>query len=99
VGGSRGGFLPHDPAAAPDGSLWFTGMHSISSGGSTQDRGDKAISAEDSRLRPPWAGGRQEGNIWFTANYKGYIGKLKPLTGEVVEYPMPTHPPAIPIPW
>jgi len=30
-----------------------------------------------------------KGNIWFTANYKGYIGRLNPQTGEVVEYPMP----------
>jgi len=30
-----------------------------------------------------------EGNIWFTANYKGYIGKLDPTTGNVTEYPMP----------
>ncbi|MGH7792452.1 MAG: virginiamycin B lyase family protein, partial [Thermodesulfobacteriota bacterium] len=31
----------------------------------------------------------QEGNIWFTANYKGYIGKLNPKTGEATEYLMP----------
>ena len=31
----------------------------------------------------------KQGNIWFTANYKGYIGKLDPGTGKVIEYPMP----------
>jgi virginiamycin B lyase len=30
-----------------------------------------------------------DGNIWFTANAKGYIGKLDPRTGKVKEYPMP----------
>jgi virginiamycin B lyase len=30
-----------------------------------------------------------DGNIWFTANSKGYIGKLDPRTGKVKEYPMP----------
>ena len=29
------------------------------------------------------------GNIWFTANFKGYIGKLDPKTGAISEYPMP----------
>ena len=31
----------------------------------------------------------REGNIWFTANFKGYIGKLNPKNGEVTEYRMP----------
>ena len=29
-----------------------------------------------------------EGNIWFTANYKGYVGKLDPKTGKVAEFPV-----------
>ena len=28
----------------------------------------------------------QEGNIWFTGNFAGYIGKLDPKTGAVTEY-------------
>src|SRR5208337_24373 len=31
----------------------------------------------------------KDGNIWFTANYKGYIGELNPRTGEVIAFPMP----------
>ena len=31
----------------------------------------------------------REGNIWFTGNFKAYVGKLNPRTGEVTEYPMP----------
>src|SRR5262249_24897076 len=29
------------------------------------------------------------GNIWFTGNARGLIGKLDPRTGAVTEYPMP----------
>ena len=28
----------------------------------------------------------QDGNIWFTANFAGYIGKLDPNTGKITEY-------------
>ena len=31
----------------------------------------------------------RESKIWFTAAFKGYVGKLNPATGEVTEYPMP----------
>ena len=31
----------------------------------------------------------KEGHIWFTANYKGYVGKLSPSAGDIVEYRMP----------
>jgi len=30
----------------------------------------------------------RDGNIWFTAIFKGYVGKLDPKTGEIVEYHM-----------
>ena len=31
----------------------------------------------------------KEGNLWFTANSKGYIGKLDPKTGDIMEYKLP----------
>ena len=31
----------------------------------------------------------KDGKIWFTANSKGYIGKLDPATGEITEYKLP----------
>jgi virginiamycin B lyase len=47
----------------------------------------------------PWSKGKtrgphglvadKEGNIWFTANFGGYIGKLDPRTGKVTQYKMP----------
>jgi virginiamycin B lyase len=84
------GSFPHDPAVAPDGSLWYTGMRS-----NTLGRLDPATGQiKEYPLKTPDSGPHgliadREGNIWFTANYKGYIGKLNPRTGEVTEYPMP----------
>ena len=82
--------FPHDPAAGPDGSLWYTGMYS-----NTIGRLDlKTGKIKEYPLKTPGSGPHglvadPEGNIWFTANHKGYVGKLDPRTGEVKEYPMP----------
>ena len=82
--------FPHDPAVAPDGSLWYTGM-----GANNLGRLDpKTGQIKEYPLKTPNSGPHglvadQEGNIWFTANYKGYIGKLNPKTGEATEYLMP----------
>ncbi len=81
---------PHDPAVAPDGSLWYTGMHS-----NTIGRLDPVTGKiKEYQLKTPDSGPHglvadKEGNIWFTANFKSYIGKLNTRTGEVREYPMP----------
>jgi len=84
------GSLPHDPAVAPDGSLWYTGMQS-----NTLGRLDpKTGKIREYPLKTPDSGPHglvsdKDGNIWFTANYKGYIGELNPRTGEVIAFPMP----------
>ncbi|MGD0657936.1 MAG: lyase [Syntrophorhabdales bacterium] len=81
---------PHDPAVAPDGSLWYTGQQS-----NTVGRLDpKTGKIREFRLSTPDSGPHglvadKEGYIWFTANYKGYVGKLSPSTGDIVEYRMP----------
>ena len=81
---------PHDPAVAPDGSLWYTGIRS-----NTIGRLDPVTGKiKEYELKTPDSGPHglvadKEGNIWFTANHKSYIGKLNPHTGEVQEYPMP----------
>ena len=31
----------------------------------------------------------EAGNIWFTANFAGYIGRLDPKTGAIIEYHLP----------
>jgi virginiamycin B lyase len=81
---------PHDPAVAPDGSLWYTGMRS-----NTLGRLDpKTGRIVEFTLKSPDSGPHglvadKKGNIWFTANQKEYVGKLDPTTGVVTEYPIP----------
>src|SRR5258706_7072693 len=66
---------PHDPLAASDGSIWYTGMNANVLG-----RFDpKTQQFKEFKLKTPASGphGLTEdaaGHIWFTANTKGYIG-------------------------
>src|ERR1700746_1105202 len=81
---------PHDPAVAPDGSLWYTGQKANKLG-----RLDPATGKiKEFPLKTPDSGPHglvadAQGNIWFTAINKGYIGKLNPKTGNITEYHMP----------
>ncbi len=84
------GSRPHDPLAAHDGTIWYTGMYASALG-----RIDPAT-GEIKEFRPPKAGSGphgltedKAGNIWFTANSLHYIGKLDPKSGQFTEYPLP----------
>jgi virginiamycin B lyase len=78
---------PHDPAQAPDGSLWYTGQAANKLG-----RLDPTTGAfKEYPLKTPHSGPHglvadQQGNIWFTAISAGYLGKLDPKTGDIREY-------------
>ena len=78
---------PHDPALAPDGSLWYTGQ-----GANKLGRLDPKTGAfKEYPLKTPASGPHglvadKNGNIWFTAIAGGYIGKLDPKSGEITEY-------------
>jgi virginiamycin B lyase len=81
---------PHDPAVAPDGSLWWTGQQANRLGRLDPSTG----TIKEYPLKTPDSGPHglvadNAGNIWFTANYAGYVGKLNPSTGEISEYKMP----------
>lgn len=84
------GSRPHDPLAATDGSIWYTGQHA-----NVMGRLDPRTGViREYPLQTPESGPHglaedADGNIWFTANAKGYIGRLDPTTGGVTEYPMP----------
>jgi virginiamycin B lyase len=92
---------PHDPAAAPDGSLWFTEQKANKLGRLDPKSGQM----REYPLPTPDSGPHgliadAEGNIWFTANYKGYVGKLDLKSGKVTEFRVPLahadpHTPAI----
>ena len=81
---------PHDPAVAPDGSLWYTGQGANKLGRLDPKTGEFTEYPLKTRGSGPHGlVADQEGNIWFTAISGGNIGKLDPKTGEITEY----HPP------
>jgi virginiamycin B lyase len=78
---------PHDPAVAPDGSLWFTGQAANKIGRLDVTTGsfkEYPLKTRDSGPHGLVADG--QGNIWFTAISGGYVGKLDPRTGQIAEY-------------
>jgi virginiamycin B lyase len=93
------GSRPHDPAVAPDGSIWYTGQADSTLG--RFDPGTAAFkqyplkpSAPTTRRLPYGVGPHglvadAGGDIWFTAQLAGYVGRLDPKTGHTVDYPMP----------
>jgi virginiamycin B lyase len=78
---------PHDPALAPDGSLWYTGQGANKLGRLDAKTGEfKEYPLKTPRSGPHGLVADKDGNIWFTAISGGYIGKLDPKTGEITEY-------------
>ena len=89
------GSRPHDPLAAPDGSLWYTGQFANRLGRVDVKTGSiKEYPLTTAQSGPHGLVADNEGNIWFTANSKGYIGKLNPQTGDIAEYKLPEAIPA-----
>jgi virginiamycin B lyase len=83
------GSRPHDPLAAPDGSIWYSGQMANVLG-----RLDPMTGKIKEYPLPPMTGPHgltfdQAGMIWYTANFGGYIGRLDPATGAVKQYPLP----------
>jgi virginiamycin B lyase len=84
------GSRPHDPAAAKDGAIWWSGQLSNKLG-----RIDPKTGAiREYSLMTPHSGPHgliedKDGNIWFTGNVASFIGKLDPKTGLVTEYKLP----------
>src|SRR4051812_3033138 len=84
------GSRPHDPLAARDGSLWYSGQMANVLG-----RVDpKSGKVTEYKLKTAHSGPHglvedRAGNIWYTGNTGALIGKLNPKTREVTEYPMP----------
>jgi virginiamycin B lyase len=83
------GTRPHDPLAAPDGTIWFTGHMANLLGHIDPKTGE----IKEYRTNKPMSGPHglvmdKQGNIWFTANFKAYIGKFEPATGKFTQYPL-----------
>ena len=84
------GSRPHDPLAAKDGSLWYTGQMANVLGRIDPRTGR----ITEYPLGTPHSGPHglvedEGGNIWYTGNTGALIGKLDPKTGNVSEYKMP----------
>jgi virginiamycin B lyase len=81
---------PHDPAVAPDGSIWYTAQRASTVGRfdpATEQFKEFDLPTKDSGphgLQPD-----KDGNIWYTGNAAGLIGRIDAKTGKVTEYKMP----------
>jgi len=84
------GSRPHDPLAASDGSIWWTGQFTNRLGRvdpATGIRQEFPLDIADSG--PHGLVEDNKGNIWFTAVSKAYVGMLDPNSGDVTEYYVP----------
>lgn len=84
------GSRPHDPAVAPDGSIWYTGQTANTLGRLNPD----TASVTEYPLPTPRSGPHglvadATGHIWYTGNTARHVGRLDPTTGEVREIAMP----------
>jgi hypothetical protein len=73
------GSRPHDPRAAADGSIWYTGQLSGRLGRVDPKTGEiKEYPLKTPHTGPHGLAEDKDGNIWFTGNHLGLIGKLDP---------------------
>jgi virginiamycin B lyase len=84
------GARPHDPLAAKDGSLWYTGQMANVLGRVDPKTGKvKEYPLKTAHSGPHGLVEDKQGNIWYTGNTGSLIGKLNPKSGEVTEYKTP----------
>ncbi len=84
------GSRPHDPLAARDGSIWWTGQLANKLGRLDPRTGAiREYTMKSALTGPHGLAEDRSGNIWFTGNSAALIGKLDPSTGVVTEYPLP----------
>src|SRR5216684_1077054 len=84
------GSRPHDPLAASDGSLWYTGQMANVLGRLDPATGRfREYPLKTAHSGPHGLAEDREGNIWYTGNTAALVGRLEPKTGAVTEYRMP----------
>jgi virginiamycin B lyase len=84
------GSRPHDPLAARDGSLWYTGQMANVLGRVDPKTADiKEFPLKTAHSGPHGLQEDHDGNIWYTGNTGSLIEKLDPKTGVVTEYKTP----------
>ena len=78
---------PHDPAVAPDGSLWCTGQGANKLGRLDPKTGNfREYALKTANSGPHGLVADKDGNIWFTAISGGYVGRLDTNSGRIAEY-------------
>ncbi len=81
------GQRPHDPLAARDGSIWWTGQHQSLLGRVDPASGEiKEYPLETADSGPHGLVEDADGKIWYTGINVQEIGALDPSTGAVTEY-------------
>jgi len=75
-----------DPAEAPDGSIWWTGMWASLAGRLDPSTGTMEEYLLPESARPHTIVPDDAGNIWYTGNSNATVGRLDPRTGAIVEY-------------
>src|SRR5712664_2573410 len=84
------GSRPHDPLAARDGSLWYTGQMANVLGRVDPKSGKiREYPLKTIHSGPHGLVEDANGTIWYTGNTGALIGKLDPKAGAVTEYKMP----------
>jgi virginiamycin B lyase len=83
------GSRPHDPLAARDGSIWWTGQFASKLGRLDSKSGDMKEFPLPDGSGPHGLIEDKAGNVWFTGISKNYVGMLDPKTGKVTEHPLP----------
>ncbi len=83
------GSRPHDPLAAHDGSLWYTGqMVNVLGRVDPKTGGIRQYPLKPAHSAPHGLAEDGDGRIWYTANAAALIGTLDPKTGAVTEHRM-----------
>lgn len=83
------GQRPHDPLAARDGSVWWTGQFASRLGRLDPATGSMVEYSVPEGSQPHGLVEDAAGNVWFTAVSGGFVGRWDARTGEVTRYPVP----------
>jgi virginiamycin B lyase len=82
------GSRPHDPLAAADGSVWWSGQFASKLGRVDPRTGEVKEFALPAKSGPHGLIDDSQGNIWYTGIQKNVIGRLDPKTGATTEFPV-----------
>ena len=87
------GSHPHDPLAAADGTIWYTGQMASTLGRLNPRTGvlSRSIGRKLQIPARTVSSPTRTATSGSPANFAGYIGKLDPKTGAITEYRLPVE--------